>query len=307
MLHMDTIQYSQPIIKGVKYKTMLPEGTALVLEGGGTRGFYSSGVFEAFMDAGWMFPYIIGVSAGAANALSYISGQRLRSREIVEHYVGDHRYLGYRNLLRKRSFFGMDFIFGEVPQKHIFWDRELFEQTDITFLTGATDYHTGKIHWFSKGHIDDAFTVTRASCSVPFVSQPVMFEGYKLMDGGVASPIPIDKSIEDGNTFHVVVLTRNPGYRKKPAHSLTSRLYGPYGVGNGMAEALRNRHMVYNRQLELCERLEREGRAIIIRPLEPLSVGRTGRDIQKLLALYDEGEREGAAAVKLIRKRLGMG
>jgi len=51
---------------------MLLAGDALVLEGGGTRGFFSAGVFDAFMDAGIMFPYIVAVSVGAANALSYI-------------------------------------------------------------------------------------------------------------------------------------------------------------------------------------------------------------------------------------------
>ena len=62
---MDSKSFTQPPVKGIKYTKMLPQGTALVLEGGGTRGFYSAGVFEAFMDAGIMFPYIVGVSAGA--------------------------------------------------------------------------------------------------------------------------------------------------------------------------------------------------------------------------------------------------
>jgi len=68
--------FQEPVTKGEKYKTMLPAGFALVLEGGGPRGFFSAGVFDAFMDAGIMFPYIIGVSAGAANALSYILKSR---------------------------------------------------------------------------------------------------------------------------------------------------------------------------------------------------------------------------------------
>ncbi|MDR1692010.1 MAG: patatin family protein, partial [Oscillospiraceae bacterium] len=232
--------YTRPIIKGEPFRTTLPDGTALVCEGGGTRGFYSSGVFEAFMDAGWMFPYIIGVSAGAANALSYISGQRLRSRDIVEHYVGDPRYLGYRNML-KGSFFGMDFIFEEVPQKHVFFDWESFDETDVAFLTGVTDCRSGQAFWFPKGRIDRKFTLTRASCSVPFVTPPVKFEGYRFADGGVASPIPIDKSIEDGNAFHVVVLTQNPGYRKKPAR-FAPRLAGKDCLG--LRRALEERHLV---------------------------------------------------------------
>ena len=101
-----SMTFTHPIIKGESHKTILPRGTALVLEGGGTRGFYTAGVFEAFMDAGLMFPYIIGVSAGAANAISYISGQKGRNRQIVEKYLGDHRYVSKRNFIKHRNFFG---------------------------------------------------------------------------------------------------------------------------------------------------------------------------------------------------------
>ena len=66
-------KYTHKPIKGIKYKYMLPEGVSLVLEGGGTRGFYTAGVFEAFMDEGIMFPYIIGVSAGAAIGASSLN------------------------------------------------------------------------------------------------------------------------------------------------------------------------------------------------------------------------------------------
>ena len=111
--------YTHPPIMGTVPAHTLPEGTALVLEGGGTRGFYSAGVFESFMDAGVMFPYIIGVSAGSANALSYISGQPGRNRQILECYVSDPRYVSRRNLLRYRSLFGMEFVFHEIPQRHI--------------------------------------------------------------------------------------------------------------------------------------------------------------------------------------------
>ena len=49
--------------------------TALVLEGGGMRGMFSAGVFEAFLAHQLTFPYITAVSAGACNILSYMSAQ----------------------------------------------------------------------------------------------------------------------------------------------------------------------------------------------------------------------------------------
>jgi predicted patatin/cPLA2 family phospholipase len=60
--------------------------------------------------------YVVGVSAGACNATSYISRQRGRNKKVTLGYINDHRYLSYRNLLREKSMFGMDFIFNQLLQ-----------------------------------------------------------------------------------------------------------------------------------------------------------------------------------------------
>ena len=54
--------------------------SGLVLEGGGMRGVFTCGVLDSLMDRGIRFPYAIGVSAGACNGLSYMSGQRGRAK-----------------------------------------------------------------------------------------------------------------------------------------------------------------------------------------------------------------------------------
>jgi predicted patatin/cPLA2 family phospholipase len=292
-------KFTHPKIKGTPHEKILPEGTALVCERGGTRGFYSAGVFEAFMDKEIMFPYIIGVSAGAANALTYVAGQRGRNRMIVEHYVGDKRYVSFRNLLRNKSLFGYDFIFKTVPEQHLFWDRENFHNTNIRLVTGATDCATGKPVWFEKGDLAPDFTATIASCSVPLVSKIVKFNGFELLDGGITAPIPIEKSIADGNNFHVIILTRNQGFTQKPfPYKRFAKLF--YRKYPNLVDAIINRHETYNKQLALCEQLEREKKAIIIRPKIPLTVGRSTSDTTKLLALYDEGHTEGAEALQFL-------
>src|SRR3954451_4863103 len=93
------------------------EGIGLVLEGGGMRGVYTAGVLEYFMEQDLYFPYVVGVSAGACNAVSYISKQPGRNKKRTIRYIRDHRYLSYRNLFCHKSIFGMDFIFNELPNK----------------------------------------------------------------------------------------------------------------------------------------------------------------------------------------------
>jgi len=303
MMAMDdnTSHYKLPVIVGTPADVTLPSGTALVLEGGGMRGFYSAGVFEAFARAGIMFPYITAVSAGAANVLSYVSGQRGRNRLIIEHLVGLPQYVGLRNLLLHRTLFNWNFIFKTVPQDYLFWDQHSFDQADTHLLTGAFDCATGKTVWFEKSELNPGFAPTIASCSLPLLSPMVDINGAKFLDGGICDPIPIEKSIADGNTFHVVVLTRNAGYIKAPSRSdMAIRLaYRDYPQ---LVRAMHSRVDVYNRQLTLVEQLEQEGRALIIRPQKLLQVDRISSESRKLLALYDEGYADGTAALDVLCK-----
>lgn len=297
----DGKKYTYPPIDGIPARTMLPIGTGLVLEGGGTRGYYSAGVFEAFMEDGLMFPYIIGVSAGAANALTYIAGQKGRAKRIIETCVTNPRYVSKRNMLLRGSLFDFDFIFGDIPQKHIAFDWDVFNSCDIRFLIGTLNCADGKTVWFEKDSIDESLKPIVASCSIPGLAKIVKHRGLELLDGGICDPIPIEKSIADGNDFNVVVMTRNPGYVKKPfGHEKLVRFL--FRKHPAVADAIMRRHELYNKQVELCERLEKEGRAIIIRPLELLKVGRSGADISDLCDLHDEGYREGKSALDKLRR-----
>ena len=62
----------------------LEPNTGLVLEGGGMRGVFTSGVLDAMMKHELYFGYVVAVSAGACNGMSYIIGQREKPRPIVK-------------------------------------------------------------------------------------------------------------------------------------------------------------------------------------------------------------------------------
>lgn len=297
-------KYTFPPILTKKYTTMLPKGTALILEGGGMRGYYSAGVFEGFMEHGIMFPYIAGVSAGAANALTYISGQPMRSRQIVENYACTSDYVSVGNLFKYGSMFNRDLIFRKIPQQHVFFDYKALQSLPIRFLTGAMDCKTGEAVWFEKEDLSENLEVTEASCAVPMIAPIVKYKGFELLDGGIPAPIPIEKSIEDNNTFHIIVLTQNKGYVKEPFKNsaLAKIIYRKYP---NVVKALERRHEIYNRQVALCEKLEKENKAIIIRPKKPIKVGRTTRDVNLVLDLYDEGHKECNEIIDKIFKSIG--
>lgn len=266
------------------------EGGALILEGGGLRGVYTSGVLRFFMDKGIFFPYVIGVSMGACNAANYVSRQPERNRIVIIRYVKDARYISYARLLIRGELFGMKFIFDTLPRSLVPFDFKIFMENDVKCITVVTNCETGEALYYEKKELgeEDYLKVLQASNSLPFVAKPVHYNGLVLMDGGLSDAVPIRKSIDDGNEKNVLILTRPKGYRKKRPRFLrfASLRYPRY---KGLLNALASRHETYNETMYFIDHLEKEGRVYVIRPQFALDVGRAERNKDKLYAAYDQG------------------
>lgn len=262
--------------------------TALVLEGGGMRGMFSAGVFEAFMLKGLIFPYITAVSAGACNILSYMSNQPLRTRRIIENYVTDKRYFSLKNWMEKGSIFGFDFIFEDLPKTLLPFDFETYYNYPGILQVGTTDCRSGQSVWFGKEAIGHSFLPVRASASLPFLAPIVHIGSRDLLDGALVAPIPYEKAQEAGYKKFIIVLTRNSGYRKKKSvpQILLKTWYKDYPK---LWEIMQQRPELYNKQLEYVEQLEKDGKAVIIRPQIPLEIDRLDIKPDKLLGLHDHG------------------
>lgn len=263
--------------------------TGLVLEGGAFRGLFTAGVLDALLDIGADFKYVVGVSAGATNAYSYISKQKGRNLEIMEKFLDHKRYVGYGNLIRCKSIMDLDFVFDEIPNKHCIFDYDTFYSYDGKMLVGAFNIETGKVEYFDKDSLDDKNMILRASCAIPLMFPFAKINGKLYADGGLKDSIPIKKSIVDGNKKNVIVLTRNEGYVKKQskANKLTYKLYK--NKYPNLADVLNNRYSEYNSQIKFCEELEKKGDAIIIRPTVKMDVSRFERDKNKLKEIYNNG------------------
>ncbi len=284
---------------------------AVLFEGGTFRAAFSSGVMDALLDAQIMFPYCIGVSAGSADAASYISRQRGRNIEILEKYRNDKRYLGKRNLWKEKSMFGIQFAFRDVPNIHVPFDMETFRKYEGQFLIVATDAQTGKPHYFTQEDVDEDYDVFHATCALPGIIPPATIGGRDYFDGGISDPIPIGKVLADGNDKVLIVLTRQKGYFKscrKRDIMIARRMERRYPAA---ARCLVNRHRKYNHSVRVCERLEEQGKAVILRPDAALDsmekdvkvlrrTWQNGYDkamerIGQIRSLFTDGERTGCA------------
>ena len=263
--------------------------TGLVLEGGAFRGLFTAGVLDALLDIKAEIKYVIGVSAGATNAYSYVSKQRGRNLEIMERFMDNKRYISYGNLIKCKSLMDLDFVFDEIPNKHCIFDYKTFAEYDGKILAGAFNIETGEVEYFDKDLLDKRNSILRASIAIPLMFPFEKVNGQYYADGGLSEPIPINKSIADGNEKNIIVLTRNDGYRKKQskANEITYKIYkNKYPK---LARVLKERHLKYNEQLDYCKELEENGKAIIIRPTISMNIGRFERDKNKLKAIYQNG------------------
>lgn len=261
---------------------------ALVLEGGGLRGVFTCGVLDCFMDNGIRFPFTVGVSAGACNGLSYMSGQRGRARSSNIDLMDKYHYVGFKYLLTQRCIMDFKLLFEAFPEKIIPYDYDTYFSNPDRFVMVTTNCLTGKAEYFEeKKSSARVMDVVRASSSLPFVSPITYVDGVPMLDGGIVDSIPVQYAMDQGYDKLVVVLTRNRGYRKKNGSMpLAKAMYRKYPL---LQKALSQRNAVYNRTMELIERLEDDGRIIVIRPVKPVQVGRMEKDTAKLAALYDEG------------------
>lgn len=269
-------------------KTKLDKSSGLILEGGGMRGVFTCGVLDNFMDRGIRFPYTIGVSAGACNGLSYMSGQRGRGKFSNIDLLEKYRYIGIKQLLTKGNIMDFDLLFHTFPEKIIPYDYARYAQIEERYEMVTTSCLTGRACYYEeKRDPVRIIDIVKASSSLPFVCPIAYVDGEPMLDGGIADSIPILRAKELGYDNNVVVLTRNKGYRKpdKPT-SIPPFFYRKYPA---LKAAIRHRNSLYNEQISLVERLESEGKLLVIRPEKPIEVDRMERDTRKLLDLYEEG------------------
>ncbi|WP_221568125.1 patatin family protein [Alkalihalobacillus sp. TS-13] len=279
--------------------------TGLVLEGGGMRGVYTAGVLEYFMEQDFYLPYVIGVSAGACNAASYLSRQFGRNKKVTIGFSKHPEYISLKNLWKKRQLFGMDLIFDEIPNKLVPFDYDKFHEAKERFVIGTTDCMTGEPVYFEKSeYMDQILPILRASSSLPFMAPVIEMENRCLMDGGISDPIPIRKSELDGNKKNILILTRNDGYIKQQSRMnwFTRKFYPTY---EGLVNKMEKRFQVYNETMTYIKEKEKAGDVYVIRPTEPLKVSRIERNPVKLTALYDQGYQDAAKHLNALKEWIG--
>lgn len=266
----------------------LTAASGLILEGGGMRGVFTCGVLDNFMERGIRFPYTVGVSAGACNGLSYMSEQKGRAKYSNIDLLDKYHYIGIKQLLLKGNIMDFDLLFHTFPEQIIPYDYEKYAGCSEKYEMVTTDCRTGEACYYDEKHNPQRIIeIVKASSSLPFVSPISYVDGIPMLDGGIADSIPLLRARELGYDNNVVILTRNKGYRK-PSKPTTVPFFF-YRKYPKLRQAIANRNALYNRQVDMIERLEEFGQITVIRPEKPIVVDRIERNTDKLLDLYNQG------------------
>lgn len=270
--------------------------TGMVLEGGVVRTIYSTGVCDALLTRSLMTDYVIGVSAGIAYGVSYVSRQPRRNLDIMVNYINDKRYMGLGNLLRRdnRAYFGLEFVYSTIPNQLVPFDYDTFAAYPGEVEAVVTNLDTGAAEYFPLDRRDDKFKLLQATCALPFLFPVFHIQGRPCMDGGAADAIPYERAFAKGCDRVIVVLTREREYVRRPEklQPLIDLAYRKYPK---FCDTMRRRADAYNEARQKLFRLEREGRALVFTPTSTEGFHRTERDVDKIKALWKDGWDQGLA------------
>ena len=276
----------------------------LVVEGGGMRGVYSSGVLDFFIEKDLFFENNYGVSAGACHLCSYLAKQYKRAFRVNVDYLNDKRYCSVHSLLKTGNLFGAEMLYDIIPNELDLFDYDTYNKNESNFYVVITDINTGKPEYVKIGDLKKDIIYVRASSSLPLLAQNVKINDKEYLDGGISDSIPIKKSIADGNKKNVVILTRDSTYRKGK-NSLMPIIKLKYKKYPNFVKSMADRYIVYNEILHFIKELENNGDVFVIRPKKPVNIGRTEKNREKLEELYNDGYNDAKDCYEELLKYLG--
>ena len=276
--------------------------TGIIDVGGGLRGAFGAGVLDRCLEADINFDYCLGVSAGSANLITYIAGQRGRLKSFYEDYSFEKQYMSIGNYFSKGMYINLDYIYSEITNSYGKnpLDFEAITKSPKKFVAAVTNAQTSEQEYFYKSDFAyDDFTLLKASCALPILTrQPVLFKNGKYFDGGISDPIPYKKAFDDGCDKLIVCLTLPINYKKSafPKWLVNSLLFKYPQV----AKAITMSHTLYHNRINEILKLEEQGKVMILYPEDCFGIKTATRNKIGLNKLYQLGYKDAEKIEKFL-------
>ena len=278
--------------------------TGIIDAGGGMRAAYTAGIYDYLLDNSIDIEYCLGVSAGSANLITYVAGQRGRLRRFYDEYSFEKEYMSIGNYLKKGMLVDLDYIYSGITNStgKDPLDFAAAVKSEKQFLAVVTDAETGNAEYFSKNDMaEDDYTLLKASCCLPVASRsPVTFKGKRYFDGGLSDPIPYKKALSDGCDKLIICLTLPLDYKKTAVPRLPVRLLLKKYPGIG--ELMIASDVRYNKLIKEITELQGQGKALILYPEDCFGIKTVTRDKDGIDKLYRLGYRDGEKIKAFLEK-----
>lgn len=249
----------------------------LALGGGFARGIAHIGVLRALQQHNIPVDCIAGTSVGALIASLYASGTPL---EVMERQAAETTFKDFGKWTVSWLGFASNARLGDYL--HRATPVERFDQMRIPLSIVATDLSTGEPVYYTQG---DVVGPLRASCAYPGMFLPVEYEGRVLVDGFLASPVPVDAVKALGADIVIAVYLDSTDNDDKPENIIGV-------VGRSFAIMQRHANKLWEKNADVV--------------LEPVVGAFAWDDFTRTPDLLRAGEQSVAAALPQIRKLLEL-
>lgn len=215
---------------------------ALVLGGGGARGAYEIGVWQALREIGWQFDIVTGTSVGAINGAIFATGdfetaeevwQTLDTGMVFSVDVDETQDLKTKTSLIFRSL-AKDMIktgggdgqrLRALLERYV--DEDKVRSSPIEYGLATVDMTTLKLTELTKDEIPEGKLVDyiMASASIFPAIKPQKIDSATYVDGGIFEQMPMELAIKCGAQDIIAVEICGEGMmHKKPPEDVSVRL-----------------------------------------------------------------------------------
>ncbi len=276
--------------------------TGLVLEGGGLRAMFTSGVLDVFMQNDIRFDAAVGVSAGVLFGCNYKSNQPGRALRYNIRFKDNPEYMSWKSLFRTGNYVNERFSYHLLPHVYDPMDFDAYRENPMRFYAVCTDIEEGCPVYHE---IDDADGIglrwMQASASTPVFAKPVEIDGRHYLDGGITDSIPLKFIQGKGYRKNVVILTQSLDFKKKKAHvGLAMKMF--LKKYPKVAQLMARRHIMYNDELNYIHSELQKGDTFLICPDEKLNIGRLSLKEDKMKRVYEAGVKKAMSLLPQIRE-----
>ncbi len=264
---------------------------ALILQGGGMRCVYTSGVLDTLLDYNIELSDVYGISAGSKNGIYYLSKQKGEAIKVDIFCSGNKKAISLKNYFLKGGVISASYYKDYILKELAPVDEKTYYNSEQEFHIGATNCLDGSIKYFTKK--DSYADSIIASCSLPLIQSMKEIDGIPYLDGGIAETISLNSALKDGHQKIVIVLTREKGYfspklSKRSIH-LYKRIYHKYPE---LVKKLITQNERHNQLLKQIYELEEEGKIFCIYPSSKPNIKILEKNKENIMRLYNMGKKD---------------